>query len=210
MSNVKPMHVAIRRTNPLLDHEERQAVFSGDARKARCGARYTPGMHGREIPEPPRELKGATVLARILDGLAFRFHWATEGLRADDYAFRPSLESMSAHELIEHMLQLVFMIKQTLWNADARERFQSDDPGELRNHALAQLALVREHLLSLSDDELATHEVLTRGESRFPVWNIMNGPIADALTHVGQINAWRRLSGNPAPRVNVFTGTGPV
>ncbi len=167
-------------------------------------------MDYREIPAPPRELKGTTVLVRILDGLGFRFYWATEGLRAEDHAFRPVPESMSTGELIDHVLFLVFMIKQTLWNADARERFRSDDPSELRSHALEQLAIVREHLLSLSDDELATHQVLKRDGSRFPVWNIMNGPIADALTHVGQINAWRRLSGNPAPRVNVFTGSGPA
>lgn len=170
---------------------------------------YTPNMNGREIPPHPAELKGTTVLVRILDGLAFRFHWATEGLRAEDHAFRPGPDSMSTQELIDHVLLLVFMIKQTVWNADARERFRSDDPEELRSHALEQLALVRERLVSLDDDALAAHRVLRRSGERFPVWNLMNGPVADALTHVGQINAWRRLSGNPAPRANVFTGRGP-
>ena len=51
--------------------------------------------------------------------------------------------------------------------------------------------------------------VVKRDGSIWPVWNIMNGPLADALTHVGQINAWRRLNGNPVAPAAVFTGTPP-
>jgi hypothetical protein len=173
------------------------------------GLAYTPPMNGRAIPAPPAELKGTTVLARLLDGLAFRFHWATEGLRAEDHAFRPGPDSMSTHELIDHVLQLVFMVKQAVWNAEARERIRSDDPEALRGHVLEQLALVRERLGTLEDHELATHVVLRRRDERHPVWNVLNGPLADALTHVGQISAWRRLSGNPSPRADVFAGRPP-
>jgi hypothetical protein len=42
-----------------------------------------------------------------------------------------------------------------------------------------------------------------------PIWYLINGPLADALTHVGQINAWRRLAGNPCPKVSVFLGLPP-
>jgi len=36
---------------------------------------------------------------------------------------------------------------------------------------------------------------------------LLNGPIADALTHVGQVISFRRTSGNPIPKgVNVFMG----
>ncbi len=38
---------------------------------------------------------------------------------------------------------------------------------------------------------------------------MLNGPISDALTHVGQVNSFRRLSGNPVYGANVFTGTPP-
>ena len=166
-------------------------------------------MYGHEIAPPPAHLDGCRVLLRTLDGLAFRYHWANEGLRPEDYAFRPAEDCMSTHELVEHMLHLVFMIEQTIRNANERGNFESSDPQALRNEALERLAGVREHLETLDDAQLATHEVLKRDDSRFPVWNIMNGPIADAFTHVGQINAWRRLNGNPTQRVNVFTGTAP-
>jgi hypothetical protein len=42
-----------------------------------------------------------------------------------------------------------------------------------------------------------------------PFWHVINGPIADALTHVGQVNSFRRLAGNPTPKANVFLGLPP-
>ena len=41
----------------------------------------------------------------------------------------------------------------------------------------------------------------------FPYWHMFNGPIADALYHVGQVVSFRRTSGNPMnSKVNVFMG----
>lgn len=43
--------------------------------------------------------------------------------------------------------------------------------------------------------------------SEFPFWNMLNGPIADALWHVGQVVSFRRSSGNPFnSKVSVFSG----
>ncbi|MEK7256112.1 MAG: hypothetical protein AAB316_15280, partial [Bacteroidota bacterium] len=52
--------------------------------------------------------------------------------------------------------------------------------------------------------------VFQNGENRseFPFWNQLNGPIADALWHVGQVVSFRRSAGNPFnSKVSVFTGT---
>lgn len=166
-------------------------------------------MFGYEIGPAPTKLTGTNVLARIVDGLAFRYYWATNGLRPEDVDFRPGPDSMSTVELQQHILHLVLMIKQTVLDADARERFESDDPAALRERTLENLRLVRERLVELTDDAIVDHRVLKRDGSRFPVWNIMNGPLSDALTHVGQINAWRRLNGNPTPAINVFAGIAP-
>ena len=44
-------------------------------------------------------------------------------------------------------------------------------------------------------------------QSKFPIWNLINGPISDALYHTGQVVSFRRTSGNPiAKGVNVFLG----
>ena len=123
-------------------------------------------MFGYEISGHPEVFSGTTVFARFVDGLAFRYHWATEGLRPEDYAFRPSRDSMSLLELQKHMLHLVFMIKQTVFDADERERFASEDPDVLREAILQNLRAIREHLDELSDDRLATHEVLRRSGAR--------------------------------------------
>lgn len=51
--------------------------------------------------------------------------------------------------------------------------------------------------------------IFQRGEnkSEFPFWNLLNGPIADAIYHVGQVVSQRRTSGNPlSSKVNVFSG----
>ena len=43
--------------------------------------------------------------------------------------------------------------------------------------------------------------------SEFPFWNQLNGPIADALWHCGQVVSFRRSSGNPFnSKASVFTG----
>jgi len=52
--------------------------------------------------------------------------------------------------------------------------------------------------------------IFQRGNSKneFPFWNLINGPISDALWHVGQVVTFRRSSGNPFPAgVSVLTGT---
>ncbi len=56
-------------------------------------------MFGNEISGHPEVLSGTTVFARFIDGLAFRYHWATDGLRSEDCAFRPSADSMNLLEL---------------------------------------------------------------------------------------------------------------
>jgi hypothetical protein len=40
---------------------------------------------------------------------------------------------------------------------------------------------------------------LSKSTSEYPFWSLINGPIADALWHVGQVVSLRRASGNPFP-----------
>lgn len=165
--------------------------------------------YGYRIPGDPGQFDGARVMARLVDGLAFRYRWATERLRAEDIDFRPGPSSMSTRELMKHVLHLVYMLEQCVFDANERKSVITEDPDALRAETLQRLHVVREHLSSLTDGTLAGHRVLKRDGSRWPVWNILNGPLADALTHVGQLNAWRRLAGNPTPAANVFAGLPP-
>jgi hypothetical protein len=49
------------------------------------------------------------------------------------------------------------------------------------------------------DDRLAASEPLG-----FPAERLFQGPIADALTHVGQLNLLRRMAGSPVKGENYF------
>ncbi len=166
-------------------------------------------MFGYEIGTAPSTFDATGVFIRLVDGLAFRYHWATHELRPDDLAFQPGPESMTLLDLLRHVLHLAFMVEQTVMNLPKRKRVETEDAVELRAATLATLSDVRDRLVTLTDEELAGHQVLRRSGELYPVWNILNGPLADALTHVGQIISWRRLSGNPSPPVDVFGGIPP-
>jgi hypothetical protein len=154
-----------------------------------------------EIPDYPENISGTSVLVRLLDGLGFRFRWSTEGLSDEDYEFRPAPDCMSIEELVRHVWGLVNWVCQSTLS----ERFKKqDDISLVRRSVLEMTYALREALLSMSDEELAVIQIRER-----PFWHIVNGPVADALTHVGQINSFRRLAGNPTPKANVFLGLPP-
>jgi len=154
-----------------------------------------------EISQYPDEVSGTTVLVRLLDGLGFRFRWATDGLSDADYGFRPAPDCMSIEELVRHIWGLVNWVCQSV----ETPRFGKQEDIELtRRSVLEMLQALRKALLSMGDDELGGVSIYER-----PFWHIINGPVADALTHVGQINSFRRLAGNPTPGANVFMGLPP-
>ena len=45
------------------------------------------------IPDTPTTYTAATVAARLVDGLGFRYFWATEGLTEKDLNYKPSAEA---------------------------------------------------------------------------------------------------------------------
>ncbi len=154
-----------------------------------------------EIPEYPDDVSGTSVLVRLLDGLGFRFRWSTEGLGEDDYEFRPAPDCMNIEELVRHVWRLVNWVCQSMQINKFRKQ---DDISLVRKSVLEMTHALREALLSTSDEELAAIQIREK-----PFWHIIIGPIADARTHVGQINSFRRLAGNPTPKANVFRGLPP-
>jgi hypothetical protein len=145
----------------------------------------------------PAQVTGTSVLTRLLDSLGFRFHWATQGLAEGDYAFSPGQACQSIGQLIGHIWGL------TNWVSIAvlgQEEKRPAGPEQQRAHTLQILHRLREHFSELDDRTLAAITV-----DDHPFWHLINGPLADALTHVGQINVLRRLAGNPTPEAGLFT-----
>jgi len=164
-----------------------------------------------EIPDYPESYTPGTVVSRMIDGLGFRYYWATENLRETDLDFRPGADSRSVEETLDHILGLSRVI---LNSAVQRPNDRSTVSGEtlsfLEKRSQTLLNLEQASLVFLKTDTLEDHAIVFKneaGEAKFPFWNQINGPIADALWHSGQIVSLRRQAGNPFPEgVNVFTG----
>ena len=67
-----------------------------------------------EIPDYPDSYNSGTVAARMIDGLGFRYYWATEGLREEDLKFRPNDMARTSEETVDHILGLSTVIVNTI------------------------------------------------------------------------------------------------
>jgi hypothetical protein len=137
-----------------------------------------------EIPPPPSTLKAGDIISRMIQGLGYRFYWASKDLGAEDLSYRPSKEAASSLETLQHIYGLSLMIL----NLDQSAQLYSGK----------------------SEEEVHQMNVIFEREgkvSRFPVWNLLNGPLSDAIYHTGQLVSFRRTTGNPIQKgVNVFLG----
>lgn len=162
-----------------------------------------------EIPEAPESYTGGTVLARMIDGLGFRYYWASEGLRPEDLAFRPSEQGRTTEETIDHILGL----SQVILNSALNKVNEGIDVKNMTFDEKRELTLT--NLKTASDifrksEKLEEFTVVFKGKSglnSYPLWNQVNGPIADAIWHCGQVVSFRRSSGNPFNgKASVFLG----
>lgn len=165
-----------------------------------------------EIPAHPDEYTAETVVARMIDGLGFRYYWATEGLRPEDLLFKPGEDARTTFETLEHIQGLSEVIVNSVKQVP-NIRSVEEDPiltfEERRRLTLENLKTASD-LLCSGDVELANCNIVFQSPDRnseYPFWNALNGPIADALWHTGQVVSFRRSSGNPFnPKVSVFSG----
>jgi hypothetical protein len=159
-----------------------------------------------EVPEYANEFTAGTMAARMVDALGFRFYWSSEGLVEKDLVYQPNDDVRSADETIDHILDLSYVIvnstlKKTNGDIDKSKMTYEDR----RKQALINLKTAAD-ILRASDD-VSQYKIIF-GENEIPFWNQINGPIADAIWHCGQLASFRRASGNPInPNVNHFKGT---
>lgn len=165
-----------------------------------------------EIPANPELASTGNVIARMIHGLGYRYHWASLDLRKNDLSYRPSEEAASCYETLEHIYGLVEIIANSAAGKPSL-RPSSTTPRSyqaLREQTLLLLEESAQLLASKSSEEVEEIQVVfLRGDKRYtyPVWNLINGPLSDALYHTGQLVSFRRTTGNPiAKGVNVFIG----
>jgi len=123
----------------------------------------------RSIAETERTYSAGNIAARMVEGLGFRYYWATEGLRTTDLAFEPVEKG--------------------------------------RKETLQNLEKVVNILKASKDTDFKDYNIRYANGGQLPFWNVINGPIADAIYHTGQVVLMRRMSGNPMDsKVNVLAG----
>jgi len=166
----------------------------------------------REIPSYPQQYTGATVAARMVDALGFRYYWATEELRAEDIIFKPNHDARSIQETLTHIFELSSILLNSVNEVSNNNSVKLPELTfeEMRLQTLKNIKETSEKLLKSRDKDLTKFNLIfKRGSSQreFPFWNALNGPLADALWHTGQVVSFRRSSGNPInPKVNVLSG----
>ncbi len=164
-----------------------------------------------EIPESPEKFTNVNVAARMIDGLGFRYYWATEGLRPEDLDYKPSEDARDTRHTLEH----IYGLSNTIVNAS---KMQANDGSpdmeipfaDMRKNTLENFKTASDILKASKKKDLKKMKIIfKRGDSisEYPYWNMINGPIADAIWHCGQVVSFRRASGNPFNgKVSLFTG----
>ena len=162
----------------------------------------------RELPEPSGSYTPGSVVSRLIDGLGFRYYWATEGLREDDLNYRPGEGARSSRETLDHIHGLTRVIM----NSALKKPNEAVEPGEqsfdeIRSETLKMLKKASKIFREAEDlSQFSVVFIREGNRSEFPFWNQINGPISDALWHCGQVVSLRRASGNPfSSKVSVFT-----
>jgi len=165
-----------------------------------------------QIPEYPESYTAGSVSARMVDGLGFRYYWATEGLRPEDLNYKPSEKGRTSDETIAHIYGLSkVVVNATLKQTNDRpETLQILTFEEKRKKTLENFKTAADILRKADVKEMEEFIIIFGSgdkETKYPFWNNINGPIADAIWHAGQVVLLRRASGNPFnAKVSVFTG----
>lgn len=165
-----------------------------------------------EIPTPTSTLKAGDIISRMIQGLGYRFYWASKDLRTEDLSYRPSKDAVSSLETLQHIYGLSLMILNAYSSTPNKRPLRAlpEDYRFLRQSILTNLDQSAQLYSGKSEEEVHKMNVVFERDgkiSRFPVWNLLNGPLSDAIYHTGQLVSFRRTTGNPIQKgVSVFLG----
>jgi hypothetical protein len=159
----------------------------------------------KAFPPAPDHYNAGTVISRLLDGLGFRYYWATEGLRPVDLTFRPTPSARNSLETLQHIYDLSNMIINAVGGKQVQPS-EYNSYAELRKATLENFKKASTIIAGYNDADMEKLKVAF-GDKTLPFWNMINGPISDCLWHIGQVVTFRRSSGNPfSDKVEVFLG----
>ena len=131
------------------------------------------------------------VLRHTLATLAYRGGKALRGAPAKIAKFRASPTTRTPVEILAHIGDL---LEWGICLADGRHEWHDSKPLAWKKEVARFFALLRRF-----DRRLASKKPLG-----FPPEKLFQGPVADALTHIGQIALLRRMAGFPVRGENYF------
>lgn len=132
-----------------------------------------------------------SLLSHCVATLAYRASKAIRGAPPEFAAFHPSPTSRTPGEILAHMGDL---LDWALSLAKGAHEWHDSKPLAWDDESARFFSAV-----AAFDVQLASTEPLG-----FPATKLFQGPVADALTHVGQIALLRRMSGAPVKGENYF------
>lgn len=132
------------------------------------------------------------LLRHQLATLAYRTQKALRGAPVGFGAFAAGAGVRTPHELLNHMTNLIGYTVHALVGDDPVRLDPCDDFGD-------EVARFHERLRALS--ELFANATFEREEL---AERLLQGPLSDAMTHVGQLALLRRLAGAPIDAENFF------
>lgn len=160
------------------------------------------------MPAHPSHATAASTLAYAIDSSGYRYYWATENLPETALGFLPAPGIMSLGGLLEHLEQLAGWVQSALTGTAALKTSSGLVP--TRTSTLASLGACSAAVRAMAPADLEAVTVAHGSGPPLRIWNLIHGPLADFLTHVGQVRSWRRLSGCPAPVPRYALGLGPA
>lgn len=160
----------------------------------------------QSLPPTPSNLRSGAILSRFIVAIGFRYQVATNGLTQNEIQFRPVEGSMNMLELLDHIYKVLSWAYKA-FDKNAKMDIPTNTYEGYREGTLQVCEAFKKRLEEMTDEEIEQTEVyLKRIDTTFSFWYLINGPISDVLTHIGQINSWRRIAGNPVDRISPFTG----
>lgn len=114
---------------------------------------------------------------------------------------------MTLGELLGHLRDLSWKMHQSVTGLDG-DRSAVSLAG-MRESTLTWIRGVSAKLSGMTAAELEAIEITSSRGDHGNLKTLIHGPMADFLTHVGQVNSWRRMAGSPPPKARVFHGLPP-
>lgn len=163
----------------------------------------------KSIAKTETVFNSGNIAARMVEGLGFRYYWATEGLRTEDLAFAPVEEGRSSLQTVSHLYSLsrflLHALEKGVFDAGNTENMTF---AEIRSETLKNYEKAVKILKGSKNSDFKDYNIKFANGGQFPFWNAINGPIADAIYHTGQVVLMRRMSGNPInPNISVLSGS---